>query len=82
MGWLTVQDIVSRAGTSVGSFYARFSGKDDLFAYVEASVWTRGGNGGTSRSRAGSDRLPHWRIASERWCSCCWRPKRISPCDA
>ena len=43
-GWdgLTVQDIVSRAGTSVGSFYARFSGKDDLLAYVEASVWTRG----------------------------------------
>jgi AcrR family transcriptional regulator len=42
-GWdgLTVQDIVSRAGTSVGSFYARFSGKEDLLAYVEESVWTR-----------------------------------------
>ena len=38
---LTVQDIVSRAGTSVGSFYARFSGKEDLIAYVEESVWTR-----------------------------------------
>jgi AcrR family transcriptional regulator len=42
-GWdgLTVQDIVSRAGTSVGSFYARFSGKKDLLSYVEESVWTR-----------------------------------------
>ena len=42
-GWdgLTVQDIVSRARTSVGSFYARFSGKEDLLAYVEESVWTR-----------------------------------------
>lgn len=42
-GWegVTVQDIVSRAGTSVGSFYARFSGKEDLLAHVEASVWER-----------------------------------------
>ena len=38
---LTVQDVVSLAGTSVGSFYARFSGKEDLLAYVEETVWTR-----------------------------------------
>jgi AcrR family transcriptional regulator len=38
---LTVQDIVARAKTSVGSFYARFSGKDELLAYLEAGVWTR-----------------------------------------
>ena len=38
---LTVQDIVARAGTSVGSFYARFAGKEELLAYMEASVWTR-----------------------------------------
>jgi AcrR family transcriptional regulator len=42
-GWdgVTVQDVVSRAGTSVGSFYARFSGKEDLLAYVEETAWTR-----------------------------------------
>ena len=42
-GWdgLTVQDVVSLAGTSVGSFYARFSGKEDLLAYVEETVWSR-----------------------------------------
>ena len=38
---LTVQDIVSRAGTSVGSFYGRFSGKEELLAYVEQDVWAR-----------------------------------------
>jgi len=42
-GWdgLTVQDVVSLAGTSVGSFYARFSSKEELLAYVEETVWTR-----------------------------------------
>ena len=38
---LTVQDIVARARTSVGSFYARFSGKEELLAYLEQGVWTR-----------------------------------------
>ena len=38
---LTVQDIVARAKTSVGSFYARFSGKEELLAYLEQGVWTR-----------------------------------------
>ena len=35
----SIQDIVDRAGSSVGSFYARFGGKDDLFDYVERGVW-------------------------------------------
>lgn len=38
---LTVQDIVARAKTSVGSFYARFSGKEELLAYLEQGVWSR-----------------------------------------
>jgi len=36
---LTVQAIVERAGSSVGSFYARFSGKADLLDYVGERVW-------------------------------------------
>lgn len=36
---LTVQAIVDRAGSSVGSFYARFSGKDDLLDYLGDRVW-------------------------------------------
>lgn len=36
---LTVQAIVDRAGSSVGSFYARFSGKDDLLDYLGERVW-------------------------------------------
>ena len=36
---LTVQAIVERAGSSVGSFYARFGGKDDLLEYVGDRVW-------------------------------------------
>jgi AcrR family transcriptional regulator len=36
---LTVQAIVDRAGSSVGSFYARFSGKDDLLEYLGERVW-------------------------------------------
>jgi AcrR family transcriptional regulator len=36
---LTVQAIVDRAGSSVGSFYARFGGKDDLLDYLGARLW-------------------------------------------
>ncbi len=36
---LTVQAIVDRADSSVGSFYARFDGKDDLLDYLGARVW-------------------------------------------
>jgi AcrR family transcriptional regulator len=36
---LTVQAIVSRASSSVGSFYARFDGKEDLLDYLEERVW-------------------------------------------
>lgn len=36
---LTVQAIVARAGSSVGSFYARFSGKDELLEYLGERVW-------------------------------------------
>jgi AcrR family transcriptional regulator len=35
---VTVQAVVSRARSSVGSFYARFRGKDDLLAYLADSV--------------------------------------------
>lgn len=34
-----VQDITRRARSSVGSFYARFDGKDELMAYLRARVW-------------------------------------------
>lgn len=36
---LTVQAIVTRADSSVGSFYARFAGKDDLLEYLGERVW-------------------------------------------
>jgi AcrR family transcriptional regulator len=36
---LTVQAIVERAGSSVGSFYARFAGKDELLAYLGERIW-------------------------------------------
>lgn len=36
----TVAAIVERAGASVGSFYARFPGKDDLVRYLQVRVWT------------------------------------------
>ncbi len=35
----TVQDIVKRARSSVGSFYARFPGKEDLLVHLEDRVW-------------------------------------------
>lgn len=36
---LTVQSIVKRSGSSVGSFYARFAGKDELLEYLGERVW-------------------------------------------
>lgn len=36
---LTVGAIVARAGSSVGSFYARFEGKEELLAYLGERVW-------------------------------------------
>lgn len=36
---LTVQAIITRADASVGSFYARFAGKDDLLDYLGDRVW-------------------------------------------
>ena len=35
----TVNAIVRRAGSSVGSFYARFNGKDDLLVYLDERIW-------------------------------------------
>lgn len=36
---VTVSAVVERAGSSVGSFYARFEGKEDLLYYLEERVW-------------------------------------------
>jgi len=36
---LTVHALVTRAGSSVGSFYARFDGKEELLAYLGERVW-------------------------------------------
>lgn len=36
---LTVQAVVKRAGSSVGSFYARFEGKQDLLDYLKERIW-------------------------------------------
>jgi len=51
----TVAAIVDRASASVGSFYARFPGKEDLVRYLQARVW--------------SEALEHWddALASETW---------------
>ena len=38
-GALTVQSIVDRAGSSVGSFYARFAGKEELLDYLGERIW-------------------------------------------
>ena len=35
----TVESIVRRAGSSVGSFYARFDGKQDLLIYLDQRIW-------------------------------------------
>ena len=37
---LTVQRVVKRARSSVGSFYARFEGKEDLLDYIGERLWT------------------------------------------
>ena len=52
---LTVQAIVGRAESSVGSFYARFGGKDDLLEYLGERVW-----------REASERWEE-ALASRRW---------------
>jgi AcrR family transcriptional regulator len=39
VGGVTVQAVVARGGASVGSFYARFTGKDDLLEYLRQEVW-------------------------------------------
>jgi AcrR family transcriptional regulator len=39
MGNVTVSGVVDRAETSVGSFYARFSSKEELIRYVRGQVW-------------------------------------------
>lgn len=36
----SVQDIARRARASVGSFYARFKGKEDLLRYLELRLWS------------------------------------------
>jgi AcrR family transcriptional regulator len=38
---LTVQDVVARARVSVGSFYARFSGRDELLRYLDEELASR-----------------------------------------
>ena len=37
----TVASIVERAGASVGSFYARFDGKEDLVHYLQDQIWSQ-----------------------------------------
>lgn len=37
---LTVHSVVEKADSSVGSFYARFGGKEDLLDYLGERVWT------------------------------------------
>jgi len=37
---LTVHKVVAKADSSVGSFYARFKGKEDLLDYLGERVWT------------------------------------------
>jgi len=36
----TVAGIVDRAGASIGSFYARFGGKEDLVRYLQGRIWS------------------------------------------
>lgn len=40
----SVQDITRRARASVGSFYARFRGKEDLLRYLEIQLWSDAGD--------------------------------------
>ena len=37
---MTVHRVVAKANSSVGSFYARFDGKDELLDYLGERVWT------------------------------------------
>lgn len=37
---LTVHKVVAKANSSIGSFYARFDGKDELLDYLGERVWT------------------------------------------
>ncbi len=39
VGAATVNAVVQRARSSVGSFYARFESKDALLAYLDESIW-------------------------------------------
>ena len=52
---VTVHAVVGRAGSSVGSFYARFEGKEDLLHYLADRVW--------------EEALERWReaVASQAW---------------
>ena len=52
---LTVHRVVERADSSVGSFYARFKGKDDLLDYLGERLW--------------SEALERWNtlLASQDW---------------
>ena len=54
---LTVQTVVDRAHSSVGSFYARFSGKEDLLDYLGERLWDEALErwGGAIRSRNWSE---------------------------
>ncbi len=36
---VTVKEVVRRSGTSVGSFYHRFSSKEDLLRYLDEHLW-------------------------------------------
>ncbi len=36
---ITIGEIVEKAGSSVGSFYARFAGKDELIHYLREMAW-------------------------------------------
>lgn len=40
VGGATIAEIVRRAEASVGSFYARFRGKEDLIRHLQDRVWT------------------------------------------
>ncbi len=49
----SVQDIARRARASVGSFYARFQGKEDLLRYLEVQLWADARNSWTTALEAG-----------------------------
>lgn len=40
---VTVQEVVEQAGVGVGSFYARFEGRDALLAYLHERLWAHAG---------------------------------------